>query len=136
MEQAETVMVFGTFDGLHDGHRFFLREARKLGDRLIAAVAQETVVKKLKGRTPREPLSKRLAGLRASGLVDEAAPGDTRLGNWSAIKKYAPDTIALGYDQDALTEALADFIQKENLPITLVRLPAHHPDKHHSSFLQ
>lgn len=135
MEEKKTVLVFGTFDGLHDGHRFFLREARKLGGQLVAAVAQETVVKTLKGRTPREPLSKRLAGLRSSGLVGEVVVGDETLGSWSAIKKYSPDTVALGYDQDALAEALADFIQKENLPITLVRLPAHQPNTYHSILL-
>lgn len=35
------VMVFGVFDGLHPGHRAFLRQARKKGDKLIVVVARD-----------------------------------------------------------------------------------------------
>lgn len=124
MRSHKKVLVFGTFDGLHAGHGFFLREARKKGDYLIAVVAQDTVVKELKGRSSRAPLAERLAALRASGLVDDVCAGDTMLGSWSAVKKYKPDIIALGYDQDALGNALADFTKKEELSVTLIRLPA------------
>jgi len=34
------VMVFGVFDGLHEGHKSFLRQARKYGGELRAVVAQ------------------------------------------------------------------------------------------------
>lgn len=124
MKKEKTVLVFGTFDGLHDGHRFFLHEARKRGVYLVAIVAQDNIVKELKDKSPREPLAGRLKELRASGLVDDARAGDTVLGAWSALKKYTPDIIALGYDQDTLRDALADFIKKERLPIILIRLPA------------
>jgi len=46
--KEKIVLVFGTFDGLHDGHRFFLTEARKLGDRLIASVATDEIVERIK----------------------------------------------------------------------------------------
>lgn len=135
MSQPKTVLVFGTFDGIHDGHRFFLREARSLGNKLMAAVAQDSVVKKLKCRPPRKPLGERLTGLRASGLIDEAVAGDTTLGSWSAVKKYKPDIIALGYDQTELEKELRAYIKRGNLLITLVRLPAHRPVTNHSSLL-
>ena len=130
------MLVFGTFDGLHDGHRFFLRKAKKLGERLIVIVAQDSIVKKLKGRAPRESLQERLAGLRGSGLADEAVAGDETLGEWSAVKKYRPETIALGYDQTRLAAELRAYSQKENLPITLVTLPSHKPGTFHSRFLK
>lgn len=132
----KTVLVFGTFDGLHDGHRFFLREARKLGNRLIVAVARDSVVKELKGRVPRKPLQERLAELRASGLVDEAVGGDTQLGSWDAVKTHSPDIIALGYDQTRLEKELRAYVQKGNLSIRLVQIGAHRPHIHHSSLLQ
>lgn len=134
--KTKTVLAFGTFDGLHEGHRFFLGEARKLGERLVISVAQNSVVQKLKGRPPRKPLGERLAELCASGLADEAAPGDAELGNWSAVQKYRPNIVALGYDQTKLEAKLREFIKKEDLPVTLITLPAHKPDTYHSSLLR
>lgn len=135
MLHSRTVLVFGTFDGLHDGHRYFLREARTLGDKLAAAVAHDNVVQSLKGKPPRKPLPERLAGLRASGLVDEAVAGDTTLGSWNVVKRFKPDIIALGYDQTGLEQELRAYIKKENLPIRLVKIPVHKPEKHHTSLL-
>lgn len=131
---AKTVLVFGTFDGLHDGHRFFLREARKLGKRLVVSVAQDCVVKELKGRVPRKPLAERLADLRASDLVDEVFGGDPELGSWSAVKKSSPEIIALGYDQSKLEQELRAYLERKNRPIRLIRITAYRPDTHHSSF--
>lgn len=132
---AKTVLVFGAFDGLHDGHEFFLRAARKLGKRLVVSVAQDSVMEELKGRPPRKPLAARLADLRASGLVDETAPGDATLGSWSAVKKYTPSTIALGYDQTELEKELRAYLKGENLPVLLVRIGVYQPRTHHSSLL-
>ena len=50
MKRPKKVMVFGTFDGIHDGHRHFLREAKKQGEELIVAVSKDEVVQKLKNR--------------------------------------------------------------------------------------
>ena len=132
--RKRVVLIFGTFDELHDGHRFFLREARRHGDYLIAVVARDAVVEKLKGKQPRQPFKKRLAGLLASGLADDASPGDDTLGLWSAIKRYSPDLVALGYDQMQLEKELRVFIKKEHLSTELVTIAALHPDRLHSRF--
>lgn len=135
MRKKKTALVFGTFDGLHDGHRYFLREARKRGNYLVAVVAEDAVVKKLKGRAPCNPLAGRLAGLRATGLVDEAVPGDNALGSWNAVKKYSPDIVCLGYDQTELEKALREYIQKKRLPLALIKIDAREPSRLHSSLL-
>lgn len=136
MRKKKIVLVFGVFDGLHTGHRFFLREAKKRGDRLVVAVAPDAAVKRMKGMAPREPLPRRLAALRASGLADEAVPGDDTNGMWSAIIRFAPDVIALGYDQEELNKALEKLSKKNKLSVTLARLPACQPAKYHSSLLK
>ena len=136
MADKKTVLVFGTFDGLHDGHRFFLKEARTLGQRLVASVALDAVVVEIKKRPPVFSLAERMRVLRESGLVDEATPGDTELGNWSAIKKWKPDVVALGYDQTELEQELRVFIKKENLPITIAKIKPHKPDRLHSRLLR
>ena len=136
MKDRKTVLVFGTFDGLHDGHRFFLREARKLGNKLIASVATDEVVKQIKECAPAYHLEERLQALEASGLVHLAVAGDKELGKWGAVRQWEPDIIALGYDQTKLAEKLDEFITKENLSITLVKISAHNPDRLHSRLLR
>ena len=42
------VMATGTFDLLHMGHIFYLKEAKKLGDTLVVVVATDATVRKLK----------------------------------------------------------------------------------------
>ncbi|MDO8594825.1 MAG: adenylyltransferase/cytidyltransferase family protein [bacterium] len=135
MVSKKNILVFGTFDGLHDGHRFFLKAAKKLGNRLIASVATDEVVEQIKKHAPKHHLEERLRTLEASGLVDLAVAGDKTLGNWTAIKTWKPDIVAIGYDQTRLEETLREFITKERLPITLVRIEPHEPDKLHSHLL-
>ncbi len=43
-----TVMCFGTFDILHPGHLYFLRECEKYGDELIVVIARDATVEKVK----------------------------------------------------------------------------------------
>ena len=136
MSKQTTVLVFGTFDGLHEGHLFLLREAKKLGDRLIVSVAQDSTALRFKKQKPRHPLSERTRALNASGIVDEVVAGDTELGNWSAIKQHKPDIIALGYDQSKLEEKLREFIAREHLPIAIQKIPPLNGDRLHSRFLR
>ena len=46
------IMVFGTFDGLHEGHLNFFRQAKKLspGALLIVSIARDRNIKIIKGR--------------------------------------------------------------------------------------
>ena len=130
------MLVFGTFDRLHEGHLFLLHEAKKLGYRLVVSVAQDSVVERFKKQKPAHPLEKRMEMLRESGLVDETVAGDTELGNWTAIREHRPDTIAIGYDQDAFEKRLREFIKQEKLAIKLVRIGAHEPERLHSRLLR
>ena len=41
-------MLFGTFDGLHEGHFDLFRQAKKYGDYLVVVVARDVNVKKIK----------------------------------------------------------------------------------------
>ena len=133
--ERKIILVFGTFDGLHDGHRFFLTEARKLGQKLIVSVATDEVVAGLKSHAPKQHLEERLQTLEASGLVDMAVAGDKQIGNWSAIRIWKPNIVAVGYDQTHLAEKLREFITTENLPIEIIKIEPHEPNRLHSSLL-
>jgi len=104
------VMVFGTFDGLHDGHRAFLREARAHGDYLIAVVPADRIVEMLKGRLPKVNLAERFDNLNIEDKVDEVVASDEKPGTWEIVKKMKPEVIAIGYDQHALKEDLDNHL--------------------------
>jgi len=47
------VLVFGTFDGLHEGHKNFFKQAREFGDFLVVVVGRDSTIVKTKGRPPK-----------------------------------------------------------------------------------
>jgi FAD synthetase len=128
-------MVFGVFDGVHEGHRYFLREAKKLGDTLIVVVARDENVKALKGKEPRMKLEERIKAIEAENLASEIVPGDDSAGTWNILGKYEPDVVALGYDQKALRGSiearLGEFYPQPELAI----IGSFEPEKYHSSLL-
>jgi len=113
------VLCFGVFDGLHDGHRSFLRQAKACGDHLIVAVAQDAVIERLKNRKPHFTLAARILALQNARVADEIVPGDLTISDWEVIKKYSPDIITVGYDQHYLRLELETYIKKNMLPIEL-----------------
>ncbi len=98
----KSVMLFGVFDGLHAGHKALLKEAKQYGDYLIVAVAQDHIVAHLKGHEPKFNIADRIAHLEGEDGVSEVVIGDRELSTWEVAKKYRPDVIVFGYDQDVL----------------------------------
>ena len=134
--KTEKVIVFGTFDGLHDGHRFFLREAKKSGDKLVVAVAKDTVIKCLKGHLPTIPLPNRIMNIKSENLADKVVPGDEKLGVWKILKKEKPDIICIGYDQTNLKKALEKEIKNLDWPIKIEIIGDYKGSQLHSSILK
>lgn len=130
------VLVFGVFDGLHPGHRSFLRQARSEGDRLIAAVARDSVVERLKGRRPEAGEGERMRALLESGLVDGACLGDEEPGTYAIVDRIEPGVICLGHDQDALKADLERWLCRRGRNLRLITLSAYRPDLYKSSKLK
>ena len=129
-------MVFGVFDGMHKGHRWFLGEAAKHGDELIAVAARDEIVRLLKKRNPMQSQAKRLQALKGISEVSRVVLGDVQMGSYAVLKKYQPDVICLGYDQDALAEDLEKRMKNNEIPRSrLVRIRAHEAHRWHSSLL-
>jgi len=116
------VLVFGTFDGIHDGHRFFLKEAKKLGDMLVVCVAQDSVVEKLKGRMPKSSTVERAKQISELPEVDSTLLGDVDLGNWSSIKTAEPDIVVAGFDQIKLREALENILPDFHFVFKIIQI--------------
>ena len=121
-------MAFGTFDILHPGHINFLKQAKKYG-RLIVVIARDKTVKQVKGRLPRYSEKQRLKAVLSLNLADNAVLGSL-IDKYAAIKKYKPDIIALGYDQNHFIDGL------KNLKIKIVRLKSYKPHKYKTSILK
>ena len=128
--KSQIVMGFGTFDGLHPGHKYFLRQLKELGDEVLVVVARDGNVKRIKGRNPHYNEKDRMEALEKSNFVDRALMGNAT-DFYHLINKFQPDVIGLGYDQRANLDEL-----KEKFPgIKIVRLLALKPDKYKSSLI-
>ena len=127
-------MVFGVFDGLHPGHRAFLSQAKKYGKKLVVVVARDKVVRKLKNKTSVEKENNRMNALRKIVVVDRVLLGDEKQSSYGVIKKYKPEIICLGYDQQWLAKDLKKRMKQKFIPQTrVIKLKSHHPEKFKSS---
>lgn len=136
-DKPAVVMVFGVFDVIHDGHRYFLREAKKLGDMLVVALATDASVAMLKKHPPKNPLLTRAENLRKEMLADKIVSGDESPETWQVVEREKPNIIALGYDQKKLAEALAGFLAFAKNPSRMVSiLPFENGSLHSSSLGQ
>jgi cytidyltransferase-like protein len=132
------IMIFGTFDMVHEGHIDLFRQARALASDpfLIVSVARDSVVTRAKGAAPRRNEMARLALLKNETLVDEVVLGDAS-GYMPHILAAHPDIIALGYDQAGeYVDTLEQDLQAAGIMAPLVRLKAFQPDDYKTSRLQ
>jgi len=130
-------MVFGTFDMLHKGHINFFRQARSLAPDpyLIVSIARTSSVLRVKGRSSRHTEEERKAIVEESKLVDEVVLGDKE-GYMDHIFKFAPDIIALGYDQEGeYVKSLTQDLKKIGLSTKVTRLNSYKPDIYKTSKL-
>jgi FAD synthetase len=131
------VMVFGTFDVLHQGHLDFFKQARKLSKNtfLIVSLARDINVKKIKGQKPQHNEKQRLTAVKKCFLVDRAVLGG-RKSYVPHIVKEKPQIIALGYDQTAYVKHLKQKLLKLGVKVKIRRLKAFKPGLYKSSLLK
>lgn len=132
------IMVFGTFDIVHEGHLDFFRQARSLAPdpQLIVSVARDASTARVKGESPKNNELFRMRQIESCPLVDEAILGDKE-GFIEHIKSARPDVIALGYDQDSdYVRDLAAELSNAGLSTQIVRLKPFKPHIYKTSKLQ
>ncbi|RLF42181.1 MAG: FAD synthase [Thermoplasmata archaeon] len=115
------VMATGTFDLLHMGHIYFLKEAKKLGDELIVVVACDDTVRKMK-HEPVTPEHMRVNIIKELKMVDDAVIG-YKDDMYRIVEEIKPDIIALGYDQIHDEEKIKKELKKRGIKAEVVRLP-------------
>ena len=127
------VIVFGIFDGVHDGHRDLFRQARALGDELVVIVGRDAIAEKLKGKKPKYSETERVAMLKKEPLVDAAILGDRELSSYTVLVQYNPDVVCLGYDQGELEADLRCWLTERTKHIELHRAKSYQEDTLHNS---
>ena len=117
------IMVFGTFDGLHWGHINFFKQARDLAEHcfLIASVARDENVFKIKGRYPTWNEKERVVLVKKSRLADQVILSGLR-NHLPHIAKIRPNIIALGYDQQAYVQNLKKDLKNKGILVKTIRL--------------
>lgn len=130
------ILVFGVFDVLHPGHKWFLRRARKLGRKLYVIVARDKNVDKQKLHKPQQTEKIRLKNIRALPFVTNAQLGALDLKKrYNAIIKINPTIICLGYDQKYLTKNLKTDLKNFGFKTKIIRLKAFKPHLYKSSLM-
>ncbi len=132
----KTITIFGVFDGIHEGHLMFIHDAKREGDRLVAIVARDSEVKKLKDKSPEYSEAMRIKALIEVPEIDLVLLGDLEQGTYKVLKEVKPDIIYLGYDQQALSDNIYKAIKKKILPkIELKFGKSHKAEKFKSSII-
>lgn len=126
------VMVFGTFDVVHHGHRSLFRQAKACGEELVVVVARDETVKAVKGRAPHFDEETRLAAVEKEKLVDRAVLGDPE-DRYAVIAELKPDIICLGYDQAAFIDKLPEELKRRGIAAEVIRLKPFKPELYKSS---
>lgn len=128
-----TVLVFGTFDVIHPGHRYFLEQAGQLGDRLIAVIARDKFVEKAKNRKPVHNEKERISHILNSGLVDEAFLADEVTGTYEIVERTSPQVVCFGHDQDMLAESFRQWLTIKDLKIEIETIAPFKRDQYSST---
>ena len=114
------VMATGTFDLLHLGHIYYLKEAKKLGDKLAVVVATDSTVRRLK-HEPVNPEEIRLNIIKELKIVNEAYLGHED-DMYEIVQEIKPDIIALGFDQIHDENKIKAALKKRKISAKVVRL--------------
>jgi len=111
------VMASGTFDLIHPGHLYYLRESKKLGNELIVVIARKSNLQK----KPIIPGSQRRKVIEGLKPVDQAVLGD-ELDIFKTIEKIQPDIISIGPDQHWNISQLDKQLKQHGFNIKLTKI--------------
>lgn len=128
-------MCFGTFDILHPGHIFFLKESKKLGDNLVVVVALDSTISAVKGIVPKYNEKQRVEHIRDLRIADKVMVG-YEADKYEVIEEINPDVIALGYDQNGYADTLKAEMEKRKMNPKIVRLDSYKEEHYKSSKLR
>ena len=120
----------GTFDHLHDGHKFLLRTALKISHNIEIGLTSQNLLKNKKATSKLEDYNTRERNLKnfLSSFTDLSRVNIVEIKNWDDMAKYSqdPDYEGLILSQETYSNAvkLNDLREEKGLnPIILIVIP-------------
>ena len=114
----KTVITYGTYDLLHQGHINLLRRAKELGDYLIVGVTSDSFDRSRGKLNVRNNVLERVEAVKATGYADEVIIEDYLGQKIDDIQKYNVDVFAIGSDWEGKFDYLNEFTKVVYLPRT------------------
>lgn len=105
----KTVITYGTYDLLHQGHINLLRRAKELGDYLIVGVTNDSFDRDRGKLNVRNNVLERVEAVKATGYADKIIIEDYVGQKIDDIQKYNVDIFAIGSDWEGKFEVLLKF---------------------------
>lgn len=127
------VMAFGTFDLLHKGHLYYLKNASRYGE-LYAVVSRDKTVRKVKGKKPVNNEKIRLRNVAQLPFITHAELGSLN-DRYKIVEKIKPQIICLGYDQNISITKLRTALGKRGIKAIIRRIRAYKPEIYKTSRL-
>lgn len=105
----KTLATFGTFDLVHYGHSNFLKQCKKIADKVIVCLNTDEFIKEYKGSYPILNYEERKRTLLDLKYVDEVIPNRDGYDSKPTILSINPDILAIGSDW-----AIKDYYKQMN----------------------
>lgn len=119
---VKKVLVAGTWDIVHPGHIALLNKAKEIGY-VVAVVARDSTVERIKGKKPVIPEDQRLMVIKNLKQVDEAVLGHEGEDLIGIVLNIKPDVILLGPNQPISEDEIRKRLDQEGLKhIEVIRL--------------
>ena len=114
----KTVITYGTFDLLHQGHLNLLRRAKALGDYLIVGVTNDSFDRERGKLNVRNNVLERVEAVKETCLADKIIIEDYLGQKIDDIQKYNVDIFAIGSDWEGKFDYLKEYCDVVYLPRT------------------
>lgn len=106
-----TIITYGTFDLLHEGHLNILRRAKALGTQLIVGVTSEDYDISRGKLNVSQPLLERIENVKKTGLADKIIVEEYLGQKIHDIKEYNVDKFVIGSDWFGKFDYLKPFCE-------------------------
>lgn len=116
--KRKTVITYGTYDLLHQGHINLLRRAKELGDYLIVGVTSDSFDRGRGKLNVRNNVLERVEAVKATGYADQIVIEDYVGQKIDDIQKYDVDIFAIGSDWKGKFDYLNEYCKVVYLPRT------------------
>lgn len=113
-----TIITYGTYDLLHQGHINLLKRAKALGDYLIVGVTNDSFDRERGKLNVRDNVLDRVEAVRSTGLADKIIIEDYIGQKIDDIQKYDVDVFAIGSDWEGKFDYLKEYCEVVYLPRT------------------